>query len=114
MKRLVMIFAALSHPVACGGAGARRHEHADADPALRSTPSHGHPRGLLRSRDRRRRRRSPRPPWEDRLGRHVLASDTAANLDTLAGSLDLATVTSSTHPSPTEDACDTALIADAQ
>lgn len=44
----------------------------------------------------------------------VLASDTAANLDTLAGSLDLATVTSSTHPSPTEDACDTALIADAQ
>lgn len=44
----------------------------------------------------------------------VLASDTAANLDTLAGSLSLASVTSSAHPSPTEDACDTALIADAQ
>jgi hypothetical protein len=44
----------------------------------------------------------------------VLASDTAANLDTLAGASDLSTVTSSAHPSPTEDACDTALIADAQ
>lgn len=44
----------------------------------------------------------------------VLASDTAANLDTLAGALSLATVTSSAHPSPAEDACDTALILAAQ